>query len=133
MPGTVLFSPKKSRIPDRAPIHIEERRFIMLLDAVASVATDIPGWFVVVMGLGIVFFGLICIILLITIMGAVMKLIIKNQPEKAVAAPVNVPAAQPQSTEIPNRSEFVAAVAAVIAEELGTDITKIRIESIKKL
>ena len=105
----------------------------MLLDAVTSAANvDIPGWFVVVMGLGIVFFGLICIILIITIMGAIMKAFAKVQPKK-VAAPVNVPAAQPQTTEIPNRSEFVAAVAAVIAEELGTDITKIRIESIKKL
>ena len=103
----------------------------MLLEAVTSTAVDIPGWFVVVMGLGIVFFGLICIILLISIMGAIMKRVAKPQPEKAVA-PVNVPAAA-QSTDIPNRSEFVAAVAAVIAEELGTDITKIRIESIKKL
>ena len=65
----------------------------MLLEAVTSTATDIPGWFVVVMGLGIVFFGLICIILLISIMGAIMKRVAKPQPEKTVA-PVNVPAAQ---------------------------------------
>ena len=33
----------------------------------------------------------------------------------------------------PNRQELVAAVSAAIAEELGTDITGIRIVSMKKL
>ncbi|MBR1606799.1 MAG: OadG family protein, partial [Clostridia bacterium] len=34
---------------------------------------EIATWFVVVMGMGIVFIGLICLIALISIMGAIMK------------------------------------------------------------
>ncbi len=90
---------------------------------------DLAIWFVVVMGLSIVFIGLICIIAIISVVSKVISLF----PEKKVEAkPAAAPAA-PKETVIPNRAEFVAAVSAVIAEELGTDITKIRIESIKKI
>lgn len=106
----------------------------MLLDMASTTAatTAVPAnWLVVVMGISIVFIGLICIIFIITIMGAIINAATKNQKAPAPAAQAAAPA--PVSTEIPNRAEFVAAVSAVIAEELGTDITKIRIESIKKL
>jgi len=43
------------------------------------------------------------------------------------------PAPAASTNEIPNRPEFVAAVSAAIAEELGTDINKIQIVSIKKI
>ena len=45
------------------------------------------------------------------------------------AAPVAAPAAD----VIPNRGELVAAVSAALAEELGTDVTAIRIVSIKRV
>ncbi|MBQ9648613.1 MAG: OadG family protein, partial [Oscillospiraceae bacterium] len=44
--------------------------------------------FVVLFGIGVVFFGLICIIVLTSIMGKIMTSIAKNQP-------VPVPAAAP--------------------------------------
>ncbi len=83
--------------------------------------------FVCVMGMGIVFFGLICLIVLTMIMG---KLVSRFAPPAvpAPAAPVPVAAAP----EV-NRQEIAAAVSAAIAEELGTDITGIRILSMKKL
>lgn len=105
----------------------------MLLDiAIANAinTADLPNWFVVCLGLAIVFFGLIVIILLISIVGKVINLLVKDAPAKPAAA---APAVAAASAEIPNRPEFVAAVSAAIAEELGTDITKIRIVSIKKL
>ena len=43
-----------------------------------------------------------------------------------------VPAAAKEE-EIPDRQEFVAAVSAAIAEELGTDVSAIRILSIKRM
>ena len=87
---------------------------------------------VVLMGVGIVFFGLICIIALCYIMSAVLKNTGTKKEEAVQAAPVA--AAQPvQETEIPNREEMVAALSAVIAEELGKDDSAIRIESLKKL
>lgn len=81
--------------------------------------------FVVLMGLGIVFFGLICIVFLCQIMSFVCKSITKEAP--AAVAP------SPLEEAIPNRPEFVAAVSAAIAEELGTDVSGIKICSIKKL
>ena len=70
--------------------------------------------FVCLMGMGTVFFGLICLIALTYLMSAVV-----GRGKKAAPAPV--PAA-PQT-----------AVSAALAEELGTDITGIRIVSMKKV
>ncbi len=75
---------------------------------------EYPSLFVCLMGMGTVFFGLICLIVLTMGMGIF------------VAAPAAAAAE-------PNRQEVVAAVSAAIAEELGTDITGIRIVSMKKL
>lgn len=83
--------------------------------------------FVCLMGMGTVFFGLICLIVLTTIMGK----LVGGRAAPAVAAPAPVVTA-PAAAE-GNRQEIAAAVAAAIAEELGTDITGIRILSMKKL
>ena len=81
--------------------------------------------FVCLMGMGTVFFGLICLIVLTTVMGKVVG----GRPAPAAPAPV---AAAPAAQE-GNRQEIAAAVSAAIAEELGTSITGIRIVSMKKL
>ena len=81
--------------------------------------------FVCLMGMGTVFFGHICLIVLTTIMGK----IVGGRPAPAAPAPV---AAAPAAQE-GNRQEIAAAVSAAIAEELGTSITGIRIVSMKKL
>lgn len=83
--------------------------------------------FVCLMGLGTVFFGLICLIVLTMIMGKVV-----GGHAAPAAAPVPAAAAVSAAAE-PNRQEVVAAVSAAIAEELGADITGIRIVSMKKL
>lgn len=83
--------------------------------------------FVCLMGMGTVFFGLICLIVLTMIMGKVV-----GGHAAPAAVPVPAPAAVSAAAE-PNRQEVVAAVSAAIAEELGADITGIRIVSMKKL
>lgn len=83
--------------------------------------------FVCLMGMGTVFFGLICLIVLTTIMGK----IVGGHAAPAVSAPAPVVSA-PAAPE-GNRQEIAAAVSAAIAEELGTSITGIRIVSMKKL
>ena len=89
---------------------------------------DYSSLFVCLMGMGTVFFGLICLIVLTTLMGRII-----GRPEAAVpAATAPVPSAAPAVAE-PNRQELIAAVSAAIAEDLGTDITGIRILSIKKV
>jgi len=79
--------------------------------------------FVVLMGVGTVFFGLICLIVLVWVLGKLFR---------GVDAPPVAPKAAPQST--PNNSgELLAAISAAIAEELGTDVSAFRIVSVKKL
>lgn len=107
----------------------------MLLLETAVTTTELSGAFVVAMGMGTVFIGLICIILLIKVMSLIINGVAKDEAAKP-AAPVAAPAATapaPVPTEIPNRAEFVAAVSAAIAEDLGTDISKIQIVSIKRI
>lgn len=86
--------------------------------------------FVCLMGMGTVFFGLICLILLTMLMGKIVGGMAPAPTPAPASAPTRAPA--PAAAE-PNRQELVAAVSAAIAEELGTDITGIRILSMKKL
>ena len=82
--------------------------------------------FVVLMGLGTVFAGLLCIILLVTLMSWVCA---------RTSAPKTVPqmpaAAMPASGTV--TPAMMAAVAAAIAEDMGTDVSAIRIVSMKKV
>ena len=84
--------------------------------------------FVCLMGMGTVFFGLTCLIVLTWAMGCFLKGKANAVPELPASAAAAVPAA-PE----PNRQELAAAVSAAIAEELGVAVTGIRILSIKKL
>lgn len=88
---------------------------------------DYSSVFVCLMGMGTVFFGLICLIVLTTIMGRICRRGKQAAPAAAASAPATATAPQV------NQQELVAAVSAAIAEELGTDITGIRILSMKKL
>ncbi len=90
---------------------------------------------VIFLGLAIVFAGLICIVLLCKIMGILVAI-----SENRSANPSNVtsvPSAKaPNPARSPDpapRSEIIAAVSAVIAEELGEDVSAIKILSLKKI
>lgn len=91
-----------------------------------------PIWIVVVLGLGIVFAGLICIVVLCVLMGKVVRLLENKEaaPETPVAPATT---ASPAPAAIPNRQELVAAISCCLAEEMGTDVSAIRIVSIKKV
>lgn len=90
---------------------------------------EISNTFVCLMGLGTVFFGLICIILLCMLMSAICKKFEKSDHVTTVIE--SVPTTT--KTAIVNRQEFIAAVSAVIAEDLGTDVSAIKILSVKEL
>ncbi len=95
--------------------------------------TSIPNWFVIVMGLGIVFIGLIAIILLCKILGAVCSLAEakeKKAPASLPSAPA--PAAAPAPVQ-GNRQEIIVAIGVAIAEEIGVSAEAIRIKSIKRI
>ena len=89
---------------------------------------EISNGFVCAMGIGVVFVGLICIVILCSIMSFFCK--DRKQPQPA-AAPA--PAAPAQPAPIANKQELIAGICAVIAEELGTEVKNIRVLSFKKI
>ena len=91
--------------------------------------------FVVLMGIGTVFFGLICIIFLTMIMGKVMvSMQPKQQPTKAgdtMAEVKKVAEAHPQTPDAVSQ-DVLAVIMAVLSEEQGTSSRGWNITSIKK-
>ena len=86
--------------------------------------------FVTLMGIGTVFFGLICIIVLTTIMGSVLKSNAKPAPAPA-AAPAAASAALVVHTA--KEQEILAAVIAAVTEDLGPSASRMQITSINKI
>ena len=85
--------------------------------------------FVTLMGIGTVFFGLICIIFLTMAMGAILKGK-EKAPAAAGAAPaVPAPAPKPQGMQ----PEIVAAITAALSEEVGISSRSMNIVNIKKI
>lgn len=87
---------------------------------------DYSSLFVCLMGMGTVFFGLICLIVL------------DHSDERCLRTRTfpcrsdsRCPSRSPGPAE--DRQALAAAIAAAVAEDLGTDITGIRILSLKKL
>lgn len=87
--------------------------------------------FVVAMGIGTVFVGLISIIILCKIIGAICSIGVKKSANTSPEAPTSAVSNAP--VQIENRQEIIAAVSAAVAEELGTDISAIRILSFKRI
>lgn len=91
---------------------------------------------VCLMGVSIVFIGLLCIVLLCTVMSRLVMMSekdgdapiaeAKGQPVK-LAAPASAPA------DVRPAPEVVAAISAAIAEELGESASAFRILHIKKI
>lgn len=90
--------------------------------------TTVPIWLTCVIGVGVVFAGLICLVLICSIIGLFFKNVVKEKPVSATAP---APAVQ-DNTDPAKRGELVAAASAAIAESLGKDVNAIRIVSFKK-
>lgn len=89
--------------------------------------------FVVALGVGTVFTGLICIIILTKIMSAFCKEKVKKNLQEDQTNTNASPALSVSNNNIENRQEIIAAVSAVIAETLGEDVSALKILSFKKL
>ena len=97
----------------------------------ADSVKEIPNLQVVLIGVGTVFAGLICIVILCKIIRLIcVKSNTTNEKTETVAA---APVAAAHTKPIENRQQIIAAVSAAVAEELGTDVSAIRILSFKKL
>lgn len=75
---------------------------------------------VVSLGMGTVFFGLICLIVICMITSSVCRLFEKREKNFA-------------KEDVPKKQEIVAAVCAVIAEETGADAKNIKVLSFKRI
>ena len=80
------------------------------------------------LGIGIVFIGLIALIAIIKIMGALMRGTNKQKPMPESKQEEAKPAAVPEG----DRGEIIAAVSAAIATVMGESVSGIRIVSFKK-
>ena len=111
-----------------------------VLTAAAGGSAEYSSLFVVLMGLGTVMFGLVCLVFICWLMGLLVRSIgpkkaVPATPDTKTAAPAAAPAPAAPAVRvapchIPNRGGFVAAVSAAIAEDLGTDVSKLKILSI---
>lgn len=101
-----------------------------LLGGLTLAEQTVPNGLVVAMGVGTVFVGLIAIVIICKIMSLILApkdaKIEKTQEVKAAPATEN-------NAVIENRQEIIAAVAAVIAEELGTEVEALKIHSFKRI
>ncbi len=86
-------------------------------------------------GLLIVFIGLVCLVAIVYLMGAVCTKLIREEDAlaKSAPAPKAAPAVTNAKGEIANRDELVAILSAAVAEELGTDVSAIRVVSFKQI
>ena len=88
--------------------------------------------FVTLMGIGTVFFGLICIIVLTTVMGSVLK----SKSKPAAPAPAAAPKAAAPAAPAVNTAkeqEILAAVIAAVTEDLGPSASRMQSTSINKI
>lgn len=107
----------------------------MVLNTVSDVAKTVseaassePGMgTVVAMGVGIVFAGLVILVFITWFMGLFFR---TKKPKAEPAVPA---ATAPVAEVIPNKQEMLAAISAVVAEELGRDVSQIKILSFKKM
>lgn len=99
--------------------------------------------FVCLMGICTVFIGLICIIVLVSVMSNIVRRTDRKMKASDGGASAAVSAGGASANASAGRAvsagagevtaELVAAVSAVIAEEMGTDASGIRIVSFKKV
>ena len=88
--------------------------------------------FVTLMGIGTVFFGLICIIVRTTVMGSVLKSKSKPAAPAPAAAPKSAAPAAP-AVNTAKEQEILAAVNAAVTEDLGPSASRMQITSINKI
>ncbi len=88
--------------------------------------TEINNAFVVVMGIGTVFIGLICIIIVCKTVGVFCNIGAKKGVDEKSVSPY-----APEIIE--NKEEIIAAVTAACAEDMGKDVSALRVLSFKKI
>lgn len=87
----------------------------------------------VFMGVGVVFFGLICLILIVQVMHAILNRFAPADCSEPKAAPAVAPTPASATEPEIEHNILVALASAAVAEQLGKDVDAIRICSIRKI
>ena len=88
---------------------------------------------VVIMGVSIVFVGLIAIVIVCKVMSAIVNSSSKKENPATTANTATTPSPIVSQNPIENKGEVVAAISAAVAESLGKEVSAIRIHSIKRI
>ena len=105
----------------------------------AQSSGDPATWFVCVLGVGVVFVGLVLLIAIVSLSNWLLSKIEQrktstiSETNPSIKNVSQSQAATNQNVKIENKQEILAAVCAAIAEENGTEISAIRVISFKKL
>ena len=91
--------------------------------------------YVIIIGVAIVFIGLVSIIILCKIMSALCEISAKSTGKHSAASTMAAPTVSAPTVAAPFKlpPEEAAVISAVIAEEIGEEASSIRILSVKKL
>ena len=81
--------------------------------------------FVCLMGMGIVFAGLLCLIALVSLMGRVC-----SKPQQTTSP---LPSDSGESLNAEDKKKLLAAITAAIAEDSHADVSAVRIVSIRRV
>ncbi len=94
--------------------------------------TSLSNAFVCLMGIGTVFIGLACIVVICNILSLVINSFKKPEAKKEAK---NVQAKKPQAVNLEpsEKSAILAGICACIAEELGEDASNIKVLSFKRV
>lgn len=92
---------------------------------------NVPVWMTCLIGIGVVFAGLLLLIIICSIMGAILKNSgkVNNTAESDITTSGNTD----ESLDSAERGKLVAAASAAIAESLGKEVNAIRIVSFRKI
>ena|GEM_PF-640268 len=117
----------------RVPDPCQNKRFFVLRSVFFSEleVCALPNWFVCVLGVGTVFVGLVCLVFICKLLSLICRKI--GTGKESVVPAESGKSSAPASDQNVNMQETVAAIAAAIAEDLGSDVSAIRILSIKKI
>lgn len=89
--------------------------------------------FVVLMGMSVVFFGLICIIVLTTLMGMILQPKDTGKPEETPAKEPEEEYAEETEETFGIHREILAVILTVLSRETGTSSSKLNIVNIKRI
>lgn len=92
--------------------------------------TEVSNALMVGIGMGTVFFGLICLVFICFVMSKICGMFDKGNKNQQTQSK---PAAAPVGGPIANKQEILAAACAVIAEETGTEADNIKVLSFKRV